>query len=81
MAILRRQSFCGLALDDVFKNNCYLITEDDEDLTFLPKDFSPGFNIGSPYVSINTEPVRADEKPTVEPDILSAFNVINASAA
>ncbi|GJR44107.1 hypothetical protein Tco_1312210 [Tanacetum coccineum] len=48
-----------------FRN--FIYTEDDEDLTFLPKDFSPGFNIGSPYVSINTEPVRADEKPTVEP--------------
>nr|GEX09230.1 ribonuclease H-like domain-containing protein [Tanacetum cinerariifolium] len=41
----------------------FIYTEDDEDLTFLPKDFSPGFNIGSLSVSINTEPVRADEEP------------------
>ncbi|GKF18408.1 hypothetical protein Tco_0063326, partial [Tanacetum coccineum] len=32
----------------------------------LPKDFSPGFNTGSPFVSINTEPVRTDEEPAVE---------------
>nr|GEW02384.1 hypothetical protein [Tanacetum cinerariifolium] len=44
----------------------FIYTEDEEDLTFLPKDFSPGFNTGSPSVSINTEPVRADEKPAVE---------------
>nr|GEV91547.1 hypothetical protein [Tanacetum cinerariifolium] len=43
-----------------FRNFIYI--EDDEDLTFLPKDFSVGFNIGSPSVSINTEPVRADEQ-------------------
>nr|GEU31903.1 putative reverse transcriptase, RNA-dependent DNA polymerase [Tanacetum cinerariifolium] len=48
-----------------FKN--FIYTEDDEDLTFLPKYFSPGFNIGSPFVSINTEPVRADEELVVEP--------------
>ncbi|GKF72338.1 hypothetical protein Tco_0208452, partial [Tanacetum coccineum] len=48
-----------------FRN--FIYTEDDEDLTFLPKDFSPGFNTGSPSVSINTEPVRTDEEPVVEP--------------
>ncbi|GJS38583.1 hypothetical protein Tco_0563626 [Tanacetum coccineum] len=48
-----------------FRNFIYI--EEDEDLTFLPKDLSPGFNIGSPPVSINTEPVRTDEEPTVEP--------------
>ncbi|GKE84481.1 hypothetical protein Tco_1558223, partial [Tanacetum coccineum] len=47
-----------------FRN--FIYTEEDEDLTFLPKDLSPGFNIGSPSVSINTEPVRTDEEPTVE---------------
>ncbi|GJS50233.1 hypothetical protein Tco_0600354 [Tanacetum coccineum] len=45
----------------------FIYTEDDEDLTFLPKDFSPGFNTGSVSVSINTEPVRTDEEPVVEP--------------
>ncbi|GJS19956.1 hypothetical protein Tco_0448588 [Tanacetum coccineum] len=48
-----------------FKNFIYI--EEDEDLTFLPKDFSPDFNTGSPSVSINTEPVRTDEEPVVEP--------------
>nr|GEU43836.1 hypothetical protein [Tanacetum cinerariifolium] len=45
----------------------FIYTKDDEDLTFLPKDFSPGFNTGSRFVSINMKPVRADEKPAVEP--------------
>ncbi|GJZ72704.1 hypothetical protein Tco_0636850 [Tanacetum coccineum] len=48
-----------------FRN--FIYTEDDEDLTFLPMDFSPGFNTSSPSVSINTEPVRTDEEPAVEP--------------
>ncbi|GKF66061.1 hypothetical protein Tco_0192578, partial [Tanacetum coccineum] len=47
-----------------FRNFIYI--EDDEDLTFLPKDFSQGFNTGSPSVSINTEPVRTDEGLAVE---------------
>ncbi|GJU48055.1 UBN2 domain-containing protein [Tanacetum coccineum] len=47
-----------------FRN--FIYTEDDEDLTFLPKDLSPGFNTGSPFVFINTEPVRANEEPVVE---------------
>ncbi|GJV72032.1 hypothetical protein Tco_1492027 [Tanacetum coccineum] len=45
----------------------FIYTEEDEDLTFLPKDLSPGFNTGSPFVSINTEPVRTDEELAVEP--------------
>nr|GEX10903.1 hypothetical protein [Tanacetum cinerariifolium] len=48
-----------------FKN--FIYTEDDKDLTFLPKNFSLGFNIGSPSMSINTEPVRTNEEPAVEP--------------
>ncbi|GJS14869.1 hypothetical protein Tco_0409341, partial [Tanacetum coccineum] len=48
-----------------FRNFIYI--GDDEDLTFRPKDFSLGFNTGSPSVSINTEPVRTDKEPTVEP--------------
>nr|GEV16610.1 hypothetical protein [Tanacetum cinerariifolium]GEV81923.1 hypothetical protein [Tanacetum cinerariifolium] len=48
-----------------FRN--FIYTEDDKDLTFLPKDISPSFNIGSPSVSINTEPGRANEEPVVEP--------------
>ncbi|GJX27178.1 hypothetical protein Tco_0233474 [Tanacetum coccineum] len=48
-----------------FRN--FIYTEEDEDLTFLPKDFSLGFHIGSPSVSFNMEPVRTDEEPVVEP--------------
>nr|GEU98310.1 hypothetical protein [Tanacetum cinerariifolium] len=58
-----------------FRNFIYI--EDDEDLTFLSKDFSPGFNIGSPCVSINTELVRDDEEPTVEPTIKPAIEPVN----
>ncbi|GJV45859.1 ribonuclease H-like domain-containing protein [Tanacetum coccineum] len=45
----------------------FIYIEDDEDLTFLPKDFSLGFNTGSLSVSINTNPVRTDEEHAVEP--------------
>ncbi|GKA67737.1 hypothetical protein Tco_0767654 [Tanacetum coccineum] len=55
----------------------FIYTEDDEDLTFLPKDFSPCFNIGSPSVSINTEPVRTDEEPAVEPTTEPATEPVN----
>ncbi|GKC55410.1 hypothetical protein Tco_1078155 [Tanacetum coccineum] len=48
-----------------FRNFIYI--EEDEDLTFLPKDLSLGFNNGSPFVSINTKPVRTDEEPATEP--------------
>nr|GEU48612.1 putative reverse transcriptase domain, ribonuclease H-like domain protein [Tanacetum cinerariifolium] len=58
-----------------FRNIIY--TEDDKDLTFLSKDFSLGFNTGSPSVSINTEPVRADEEPVVEPMTKPATEPVN----
>ncbi|GJY73985.1 hypothetical protein Tco_0478416, partial [Tanacetum coccineum] len=48
-----------------FRN--FIYTGDDEDLTFRPKDFSLGFNIGSPSVSINTEPIMINKEPVVEP--------------
>nr|GEU54317.1 retrotransposon protein, putative, Ty1-copia subclass [Tanacetum cinerariifolium] len=71
--------FCGFfnlcKAEMSFRNFIYI--EDDEDLTFLPKDFSLGFNIGSPSVSINTEPVRADEEPTVEPTTEPATEPVN----
>ncbi|GJU59771.1 hypothetical protein Tco_1237537 [Tanacetum coccineum] len=47
-----------------FRN--FIYTEEDEDLTFLPKDLSPGFNTRSPSVSINTEPIRTDEEPATD---------------
>nr|GEX57034.1 reverse transcriptase domain-containing protein [Tanacetum cinerariifolium] len=61
-----------------FRNFIYI--EDDEDLTFLPKDFSPGFNTGSSFVSINTEPVKADEEPAVEPTTEPATEPVNERA-
>ncbi|GJV89162.1 hypothetical protein Tco_1533100 [Tanacetum coccineum] len=48
-----------------FRN--FIYNKDDEDLTFLPKDSSLGFNTGSPYVSISIEPPRTDEEPAIEP--------------
>ncbi|GKE21099.1 hypothetical protein Tco_1432611, partial [Tanacetum coccineum] len=44
----------------------FIYIEEDEDLTFLPKDLSLGFNTSSPYMSINTEPVRTDEEPATK---------------
>ncbi|GJT54851.1 hypothetical protein Tco_0989905 [Tanacetum coccineum] len=48
-----------------FKN--FIYTEDDEDLSFLPKEPSPGFGTGSPSVSINTKPLKADEELVIQP--------------
>ncbi|GJU17057.1 hypothetical protein Tco_1145023 [Tanacetum coccineum] len=62
-----------------FRN--FIYTEEDEDLTFLPKDFSPGFNTGSPSMSINTEPVRTNEEPTVKPATEPATEPVNDVAA
>ncbi|GKA37539.1 hypothetical protein Tco_0724104 [Tanacetum coccineum] len=48
-----------------FRN--FIYTEDDEDLAFLPKEPSPGFGIGSASVSVNTEPLKANEEPEIQP--------------
>nr|GEZ01694.1 hypothetical protein [Tanacetum cinerariifolium] len=48
-----------------FRN--FIYTEDDEDLTFLPKEPSSGIGIGSPSVSANTEPLKANEEPDIQP--------------
>nr|GEU37858.1 hypothetical protein [Tanacetum cinerariifolium] len=45
----------------------FIYTEDDEDLSFLPKDPSSGFGTGSPSVSVNTEPLKANEEPVIQP--------------
>nr|GFB92287.1 hypothetical protein [Tanacetum cinerariifolium] len=45
----------------------FIYIEDDEDLAFLPKEPSPGFGIGSPSVSVNTKPLKANEKPEIQP--------------
>ncbi|GJV81946.1 hypothetical protein Tco_1517816 [Tanacetum coccineum] len=48
-----------------FRN--FIYTEDDEDLPFLPKEPSPDFGIGSPSVSVNIEPLKANEEPDIQP--------------
>ncbi|GKC36524.1 hypothetical protein Tco_1048908 [Tanacetum coccineum] len=47
-----------------FRN--FIYTKDDEDLAFLPKEPSPGFGIGSPSVSVNMEPLKANEEPETQ---------------
>nr|GEX50074.1 hypothetical protein [Tanacetum cinerariifolium] len=44
-----------------FRN--FIYTKDDKDLTFLHKEPSLGFGTGSPSVSVNTEPLKANEEP------------------
>nr|GEV34121.1 hypothetical protein [Tanacetum cinerariifolium] len=55
----------------------FIYTKDDEDLAFLPKDFTLGFNTGSPSVSLNTELVRTDEEPAVEPTTKPMIEHVN----
>nr|GFA74600.1 hypothetical protein [Tanacetum cinerariifolium] len=44
----------------------FIYIEDDEDLTFFPKQPSPGFGTGSPYVSLNTKPLKSNEDPDIQ---------------
>ncbi|GJV39788.1 hypothetical protein Tco_1418228 [Tanacetum coccineum] len=53
-----------------FRN--FIYTEDDEDLAFLPKEPSPGFGIGSPFVLVNMEPPKANEEPEIQPAEVTA---------
>ncbi|GJX30048.1 hypothetical protein Tco_0238127 [Tanacetum coccineum] len=53
-----------------FKNFVYV--EDEEDLSFLPKEPSFGFGTGSPSVSVNIEPLRAYEEPVLQPAEVTA---------
>ncbi|GJY89682.1 hypothetical protein Tco_0504878 [Tanacetum coccineum] len=55
-----------------FRN--FIYTEDDEDLSFLPKEPSPGFGTGSPFVSVNTEPLKADEELVSQPVEVTAYS-------
>ncbi|GKF82721.1 hypothetical protein Tco_0244377, partial [Tanacetum coccineum] len=48
-----------------FRN--FIYTEDDEDLSFLPKEPSPDFGTGSLSISINTEPLKANKEPVIQP--------------
>ncbi|GJZ93382.1 hypothetical protein Tco_0665447 [Tanacetum coccineum] len=47
-----------------FRNFVY--AEDEEDLSFLPNEPTPGFGTGSPSVSVNIEPLRADKEPALQ---------------
>ncbi|GKC00112.1 hypothetical protein Tco_0986248 [Tanacetum coccineum] len=49
----------------VFRN--FIYTKDDEDLMFLPKEPSSGFGPGSTSVSVNTEPLKANKEPDIQP--------------
>ncbi|GKB10532.1 hypothetical protein Tco_0844455 [Tanacetum coccineum] len=48
-----------------FRN--FIYAEDEVDLSFLPKEPSPGFGAGSSSMSINIEPLRADEEHVLQP--------------
>ncbi|GKB55310.1 hypothetical protein Tco_0906063 [Tanacetum coccineum] len=53
-----------------FRN--FIYTEDDDDLAFLPKEPSLGFDIGSPSASVNTELPKDVEEPEVQPAKVTA---------
>ncbi|GJV51780.1 hypothetical protein Tco_1447521, partial [Tanacetum coccineum] len=54
-----------MAGDKAFRN--FIYTEDDEELSFLPKEPSSGFCSGSPSVSVNMKPLKADEELVIQP--------------
>ncbi|GKE84986.1 hypothetical protein Tco_1558728 [Tanacetum coccineum] len=45
----------------------FVNAEDEENLSFLPKEPSPGFGTGSPFASVNIEPLIADEELVLQP--------------
>ncbi|GJZ76849.1 hypothetical protein Tco_0641521 [Tanacetum coccineum] len=45
----------------------FIYTEDDKDLSVLHKEPSPGLGTGSPSVSVNTEPLKADKELVIQP--------------
>ncbi|GJT88245.1 hypothetical protein Tco_1069962 [Tanacetum coccineum] len=53
-----------------FRNFVY--AGDEEDLSFLPKEPSLGFGTSSSSVSVNIEPLRADEEPVLHPAEVAA---------
>ncbi|GKA97842.1 hypothetical protein Tco_0825736 [Tanacetum coccineum] len=55
-----------------FRN--FIYTEDDEDLSFLPKEPSSGFGTGSQSVLINMEPLKADEELVIQPAEVTAHS-------
>ncbi|GKA88099.1 hypothetical protein Tco_0809863 [Tanacetum coccineum] len=50
----------------------FIYTEDDDDLSFLPKEPSLGFGIGSPSASVNMEPPKDVEEPELQPAKVTA---------
>ncbi|GKB04792.1 hypothetical protein Tco_0832987 [Tanacetum coccineum] len=55
-----------------FRNFIYI--EDDDDLTFLPKEPSLGFGTGSLSVLVNTEPLKANEELDIQPvEVIADF--------
>ncbi|GJX18702.1 hypothetical protein Tco_0221379 [Tanacetum coccineum] len=60
------QGFINLCRGEIaFRNFVY--AEDEEDLSFLPKEPSPSFGIGFSSVSVNIEPLRANEELVLQP--------------
>ncbi|GKF74171.1 hypothetical protein Tco_0220503, partial [Tanacetum coccineum] len=55
-----------------FRN--FIYTKDDDDLSFLPKEPSPGFGIGSPFPLVNMEPPKDVEEPEVQPAEVTAYS-------
>ncbi|GKD83268.1 hypothetical protein Tco_1350107, partial [Tanacetum coccineum] len=53
-----------------FRN--FIYTEDDEDLSFLPKEPSLGLSTGSLSVLVNTEPLKADKELVIQPAKVTA---------
>ncbi|GJX22629.1 hypothetical protein Tco_0227074 [Tanacetum coccineum] len=45
----------------------FVYAEDEEDLSFLPKETSSAFGTSSPSVSVNIEPLMTDEEPVLQP--------------
>ncbi|GJZ27989.1 hypothetical protein Tco_0572636 [Tanacetum coccineum] len=61
---LQRPAIMAGDKEMAFRN--FIYTEDDKDLSFLPKEPSSGFGTGSSSVSINTEPLKANEEPVIQ---------------
>ncbi|GJW82180.1 hypothetical protein Tco_0146155 [Tanacetum coccineum] len=52
----------GLEMD--FRN--FIYAKNEEDLSFLPKEPSPGFGTGPPSILVNTKPPNVDAEPTLK---------------
>ncbi|GKC45554.1 hypothetical protein Tco_1063276 [Tanacetum coccineum] len=63
-SILKRPAIMAGGKEMAFRN--FIYTEDDKDLSFLPKEPSSGFGTSSPSISVNTEPLRANKNPVIQ---------------